>query len=218
MAIEHKDIEDPQLHEPKEIAAANNGEVYVADGALSGNWERLPSSSIDTTGAVIGQLFVADGSGSGDWEDSGGTVYGQMDILNNTTIIVLPANIDFDDPTNYSQVTGIWSAPLSLTNSGISFSSDSLTVPLDGTYRIEFWTSFTIPNNSDVAFKFAINGTKGPSKVKRSATSSTDYGLVNGHSLIELVAGDIITVWAMSNVAGNILMENGVFLVQLVNP
>ena len=38
MAIEHKDIDDAELHEPKGAASALSGTVYVADGAGSGAW------------------------------------------------------------------------------------------------------------------------------------------------------------------------------------
>ncbi len=38
MATEHSSITDPNIHEPKGVADANAGEVYVADGAGSGDW------------------------------------------------------------------------------------------------------------------------------------------------------------------------------------
>jgi hypothetical protein len=34
----HRDLTDPNLHEPKGVSGASEGEVYVADGAASGNW------------------------------------------------------------------------------------------------------------------------------------------------------------------------------------
>lgn len=37
--IEHSDIVDPFIHEPKGASTANAGEVYVADGAGSGDWD-----------------------------------------------------------------------------------------------------------------------------------------------------------------------------------
>lgn len=36
--IEHSAISDPDIHEPKGISSASAGEIYVADGAASGNW------------------------------------------------------------------------------------------------------------------------------------------------------------------------------------
>lgn len=39
--IEHSSLTTGELHEPKNISAANSGEVYVADGAGSGVWTPL---------------------------------------------------------------------------------------------------------------------------------------------------------------------------------
>ncbi len=36
--IEHSTITDPKIHEPKGIAAATADQIYVADGAGSGDW------------------------------------------------------------------------------------------------------------------------------------------------------------------------------------
>lgn len=38
MAIEHVNIDDPEIHEPKGISTATANKVYVADGAGSGDW------------------------------------------------------------------------------------------------------------------------------------------------------------------------------------
>lgn len=46
---EHVDIADPNIHEPKGVAAATANTVYVADGAASGSWAKITSSNIDTT-------------------------------------------------------------------------------------------------------------------------------------------------------------------------
>lgn len=39
---EHRIITDPHIHEPKGISTANEGMIYVADGAGSGNWRYWP--------------------------------------------------------------------------------------------------------------------------------------------------------------------------------
>lgn len=36
--VQHSSLTDPELHEPKGVASAASGEVYVADGASSGSW------------------------------------------------------------------------------------------------------------------------------------------------------------------------------------
>lgn len=47
MTIQHKDIPNAQLHEPKNISGAINREVYVADGVGSGDWRRITDVDVD---------------------------------------------------------------------------------------------------------------------------------------------------------------------------
>lgn len=37
--IQHENITDPNLHEPKGASTASDGSVYISDGAGSGDWE-----------------------------------------------------------------------------------------------------------------------------------------------------------------------------------
>jgi hypothetical protein len=39
MTIQHNVITDPDIHEPKGVAAASSGQVYVANGSGSGAWK-----------------------------------------------------------------------------------------------------------------------------------------------------------------------------------
>jgi len=55
---EHSVITDPNIHEPKGVATAAAGEVYVANGSGSGAWDpRLPSQSGNS-----GKVLKTDGS------------------------------------------------------------------------------------------------------------------------------------------------------------
>lgn len=47
MPIQHRDIPDAQLHEPKGVVAASSSEVYVADGAASGAWRKIRETDLD---------------------------------------------------------------------------------------------------------------------------------------------------------------------------
>ena len=47
--IEHSQIPSEYCHEPKGAPEAAAGTVYVADGAGSGEFKKLPLSSLDTT-------------------------------------------------------------------------------------------------------------------------------------------------------------------------
>lgn len=42
MSIQHRNIPDPERHEPKGIAAAAVDTVYSANGAGTGSWKELP--------------------------------------------------------------------------------------------------------------------------------------------------------------------------------
>jgi len=39
MAVEHNNLTDPELHEPKGVASASEGQLYIADGAGGGVWD-----------------------------------------------------------------------------------------------------------------------------------------------------------------------------------
>lgn len=45
--VQHSNLTDPNLHEPKGISTATGGQVYVSDGSASGDWtdvSRLPGT------------------------------------------------------------------------------------------------------------------------------------------------------------------------------
>jgi len=50
---EHKNITDPNIHEPKGVSVATVGTTYIADGAGSGAWSAIP---LDLSGMVIERL------------------------------------------------------------------------------------------------------------------------------------------------------------------
>jgi len=45
--VEHSQLPDELLHEPKGASTAAAGTVYVADGAGSGSFSKLPVDSLD---------------------------------------------------------------------------------------------------------------------------------------------------------------------------
>lgn len=75
MTIQHKLITDPDIHEPKGVAASVTGKVYVADGAGSGSWQYPPGKAhaeiyIDagaTTQTLAGSSAYAKLNPTGEW-------------------------------------------------------------------------------------------------------------------------------------------------------
>lgn len=61
--IQHKDIPEAQLHEPKGVSTAADGRVYVANGAGTGSWIRVPDSSIDSEVSPSGAYLESGGGG-----------------------------------------------------------------------------------------------------------------------------------------------------------
>ena len=55
--VQHSALTDPNIHEPKGITTAQEGQVYVADGSNSGDW-LFPS------GHAYGELYIAAGATS----------------------------------------------------------------------------------------------------------------------------------------------------------
>lgn len=49
MAIQHVDITDPNIHEPKGVAGASVNTTYVANGSGSGTWRKITSTDVDQT-------------------------------------------------------------------------------------------------------------------------------------------------------------------------
>lgn len=62
--IQHSAIADPQIHEPKGVAAAVANRVYVANGSGSGAWSKLQDGGIDSETALVGSFLEADGGGN----------------------------------------------------------------------------------------------------------------------------------------------------------
>lgn len=92
--MEHRNIPNDGLHEPKDIVFAAAGQVYVADGAGSGTWRTPPTAGIDT--ALQGQVYMANGSGGASWEYLPGG-WGQYDDTGESISVgVAPVELSVD--------------------------------------------------------------------------------------------------------------------------
>lgn len=60
--VEHSQLPDELLHEPKGASTAAAGTVYVADGAGSGAFAKLPTTSLDITLETV--ALIADPEGT----------------------------------------------------------------------------------------------------------------------------------------------------------
>ena len=54
--IQHSELPDELLHEPKGASTAAEGTVYIADGAKSGTFKKIPLSSLDFKPSSVADL------------------------------------------------------------------------------------------------------------------------------------------------------------------
>lgn len=47
--VAHVDLTGADLHEPKGVASASSGQIYVADGSGSGTWQTVGSTSLNAS-------------------------------------------------------------------------------------------------------------------------------------------------------------------------
>lgn len=188
---DHKDLTGVELHEPKGIDTALEHTVYEADGAGSGNW-----------------VYAV------------GAVHGEMIIESNVTPEVVPTAVDgtLNTDSDYTKMITGWTAGHV---HNMSFSSDELVVTIDGSYEIHAWFNILLPsNNQKVAVKYSINDTA-PYSVRKLITNSSSAGdiisFAGSSFVLNLVAGDTISVYIATDLAGDPTVQEGGVMVKLID-
>jgi hypothetical protein len=183
MTIEHSVIDDPDIHEPKGVSTAGDGDVYVADGLGTGVWRALSEFS------------------------------GAMVITDNSSAQAITAAVDtsLGDFSDYVQVVNWTTGELGKLT--FSTNQLTLPANGGGLYFATFYCNVqSDSNNTDVAVKFAINGASGVARRPRMrlASSSTYYNLA-AHGLVRLDDSDVVDLYAASSLTANITFQDAVF-------
>lgn len=126
--VEHSSIADPNIHEPKGVATAASGKVYIANGAGSGTWDFVKPPGTAT--ATSGQVYVANGSGGGAYAlpATSAQTYGEMYIQGGSTATAI-ATVN-----TLTKVTAGLTAGQLL---DMTFTTDHLNVLTSGRYFLE---------------------------------------------------------------------------------
>mgnify|MGYP000111791500 CR=1 FL=1 len=182
MPIEHKNITDPDNHEPKGISTAVTDTIYVADGIGGGSWER-----------------------------SGMSDHAEMAITNNATATAVTAAVDatLNTDTDYTKITAGWA---STHLSGITFNVDELVAAVDGDYKIDFWATVKIPlNNNFIGIKYAINDTAPYSlqKIISQSVTANDYRNLFASAIVTLSATNTVSIYLAGTKTDNLVIEEG---------
>jgi len=156
MAIHHRLLTGADLHEPKGVAAAASGRVYVANGSGSGTWTKLTAANLDFSAIPNGKyLTVTSGAPAG------------VD-LNNANLISINCTLanaaNAEDAYVVSPldgtITSIWTvihdacdANTIITPSiaGVNLTSGSITITAAGSQPGDVDSSTPVANNDIVA-------------------------------------------------------------------
>jgi len=178
MAIEHSLIADPHIHVPKGFATAQTEQVL----------------SRNSLGEVV-------------WKYPAGSVYAQMDIMNNSTAVSMaaPSDATLETDTDYVKMTGA-GYPWSPTHQQLmSVVSGAIQVQVKGVYVLSFWSTLRIAtNNRLMAIKFAINDTAPYSSQKiltRSTEANDDRNVSASSITISLDVDDTISFYTAASAA-----------------
>jgi len=190
LTIEHKDITGADLHEPKGVASANAGEIFIADGAGSGSWQHN---------------IIAN--------------HGQMTVTNNATATSVTGAVDatLNTDTDYVKVTAGWG---DAHVHGVTFNVDELVCAVDGHYELSFWASVKIPqNNNFVGIKFSVNDSTpySPQKLVSQSATTDDYRNMMGNSGVDLTAGDTVSIYIAATKSDSLVVEEAGMTLQLTH-
>ena len=215
MTIQHRLIPEAELHEPKGVSTASNHKVYVANGSGSGTWKQVDTTDLKgATGDAGSTNKYMRTDGANGLVAKTDHVHGNMTITNNTNNFAMTAAVDSTLLTNtdYVLITGTgapWASEVLF--GGITFTTNQLTVPVTGIYRIDLWANISsFPSNTaKVGVQYRVNGTTfGPRKVIVKSNSGGDYGQLNGFGFANLNAGDYVQLYAASSVTGGLIISN----------
>lgn len=167
MTVQHNAITDPDIHEPKGIAAATEGKVYVSNGASSGTWKYAPAKAhaeiYITSGTTAHTLAAASAftkvNPSGEWTASGNEDHLTVDVAN--------GEIDLLYAGHY--YISFW----------MTFSTAA------------------IASGSQYKFKFAIDGVTSPRSVAvTKPTNGVDLIEISASGLVSATANQTLSIFA----------------------
>lgn len=222
MTIQHRDVPDGQIHEPKGITSAPTNSVYSANGLGTGTWKKITSDMLSGSSGdlgVAGKKLVSNGSNGLTLVSDG--IYGSMTVTNNTNAFSIAAASDstLNTNTDYQLFTGTGAPWISENLNGFTFTTDRLVASINGTYRIDLWSNITqFPTNSaKVAVKHRINGIVYSSRHPMiKSNGAGDSGNLGGFGIVTLNSGDYVQLMVASTAAGGLTLSDINFTITLI--
>lgn len=216
---EHVNISDPDIHEPKGVAASPAGKVYVSDGLGSGAWSLAEPKGADT--AAVRTMAWSDGLGGTEWVNHPGSIHGEIYVAGGA-IVVGPTGGTITADVDYRAVGATWT--LNPEAYLVSLYSDNFSVLANtaGHYLISAFVTFdtgAVAAGTRYAMKYRVNNSATLSTrklVTQKVTAGSDMITITGTALMNLNAGDYVNIMLASSVADTVTVRDaGLTLVYL---
>lgn len=241
--IQHKDIAEGALHEPKGVSTAVSGTTYVADGVGSGSWTlpKISGQAAATSGtipysagggsinwdivmidgqdsATSGQVPYSDGSGGITW-GAVETISGVMDITNNATSVAISAagTTDLSSNSDYSKI--VFYVEDSSISNDISFDTTNkgLIVNADGTWKISGYV--TVAHSvalAEVGIKVAVDDSLQSKRCVGAVVNAGGLTTIPVNQNLTLSSDDVISLYMASTQTGNLTVVDSSISAQLI--
>lgn len=220
MAIEHKDLPESGLHEPKGVSTAASKRVYRSDGAGSGAWSKVDADTLAGTianSSPAGERVVTDGAGGFATDPVPASSFGTMNLTDNATTKTITAATD---PTlNTDSDYQVLDLSLVFENTtGMTAGSNYLQVDKAGLYLVDFWANVSLSvANTRWALKFVVNDID---FVKRSpkvwVDASGEFFSVSANGIHTFSAGDQVKLYIASDKNVDMLIEDMTFQMVII--
>lgn len=215
MAIEHRNLPESGLHEPKGVSTAASDRVYISDGAGSGSWSQVDADAIQGTisnSSAADLRVVTDGSGGFATEATPASSFGTMNLTNNATskAVTAAADSSLNDNADFTELDLALSFE-SVVN--MTSGSNFLTLSSGGVYIIDFWANVKSDTNATkFSLKFVINGTdfvaRGP---KLTLDNNGQIYNMSANGIHNFTDGDEVKLYIAADKTCNITIEDMTF-------
>jgi len=191
-----------EIHEPKHISNTTSADAGKVITPLSGGESVLRN----LTPEEVGVKFV----------------YGEAALDANTTSFAIPAATDATlyTTSDYVQLNAVREPGVYLDHAnGVTFNSttNGLTVPIDGDYRIAFWMNVVSDtNNTKLGVKAKENGDWCNFTVKQDIVATGRVQNISGEIITDMVNGNEVTLWMASDKTADITIQDMRFYVELL--
>lgn len=178
MTIQHVDIPNVGLHEPKGVSSALVDQIYIANGAGSGSWSDIPANPFNPSTIVIDRV---------------------LDGLS-LAAVQAPAAVDTPLQIEFGAGVNTIADPVMLSTAG------ALTINEAGTYRIKISLAYGRTGGAGVSelyFRALINGTQAGQSVHAKVSSADVYIPYSDEAWLTIPAGVVITYELLRDSSGN---------------